>query len=243
MFEIRPLNEDERKYTYTQSVQIAGQTCNIGFWRGKLFTPGYELSATWNDCKELWKTQEFNNEFDKVVEALRSDEYGILKDVLTMEEYIDKFPDSAFQGIDCTEYGFRVDTDKHAYLLRCNPLPGDYNFSVFCYVAKWLDRHLERSRRGIQFVDATGANLFCLKDGEKIVVTTGAGENKEFTCRFIDETHLEVGGDLLHINQFAEIMNRNGNVYKPKLPEEKIVVQQGDISGEKKNRGHSHKVR
>ena len=28
----------------------------------------------------------------------------------------------------CTEHGFRVDTEKHAFLLRCNPTKGDYNF-------------------------------------------------------------------------------------------------------------------
>ncbi len=36
---IRPLTEEERKYTYAQSAQLDGQTGNIGYLRGILAVP------------------------------------------------------------------------------------------------------------------------------------------------------------------------------------------------------------
>jgi hypothetical protein len=31
-------------------------------------------------------------------------------------------------------YGFRVDTGRHRYYIRCFPQGGDYNFYVYCYI-------------------------------------------------------------------------------------------------------------
>ena len=41
------------------------------------------------------------------------------------------------------------------------------------------------------------------------------GEKQLRTCRFIDETHLEVDNYLYHICEFAERMERNGNTVIP----------------------------
>ena len=41
-------------------------------------------------------------------------------------------------------------------------------------------------------------------------MTLPSGEKLEQTCRYIDETHLEVGNSLYHICEFAERMQRNG---------------------------------
>ena len=84
----------------------------------------------WSDHRPQWKTDEFKIEFDEVINALRSKEYGLLQNRPAMSEYARRFPDSAFKGNYCTEYGFRVDTDKYAYLLRLNPTKGDYNFTA-----------------------------------------------------------------------------------------------------------------
>ena len=113
--EIRPLTLSEQKYTYAQSMQISGQTGNIGHLRGDFAYTGY-------------------NRYD-------------------MTDFCRQHKDSAFQGNYCTEYGFRVDTEKHAFLLRCNPSKGDYNFYCFCYVKEWLDRHIGKAEQGIRFID------------------------------------------------------------------------------------------
>lgn len=217
--EIRPLTAEERKYTYAQSQQLEGQTGSIGHLRGDFDSSGYGFYTTWNDHRKQWKTDEFKAELDEVINALRSDEYGLLKDRPSMKAFGDKQPDSAFKGNYCTEYGFRVDTDKHAYLLRCNPVKGDYNFYCFCYVSEWLDRHMEKASKGIRFIDPHYNEKFRIPDGGKIIITTAWGEKSERACRYIDETHTEIGNNLYHICEFAERMEQNGHSYEPKQAE------------------------
>lgn len=217
--EIRPLTAEERKYTYAQSQQLEGQTGSIGHLRGDFDSSGYGFYTTWNDHRKQWKTDEFKVELDEVINALRSEEYGLLKDRPAMKAFGDKHPDSAFKGNYCTEYGFRVDTDKYAYLLRCNPVKGDYNFYCFCYVSEWLDRHMEKASKGIRFIDPHYNEKFRIPDGGKIIITTAWGEKNERACRYIDETHTEIGNNLYHICEFVERMEQNGHSYEPKQAE------------------------
>jgi len=213
--EIRAMAQEERKYTYRQSMQIQGQTGSIGYLRGDFGNQGNEFYTTWNDHREQLKTDEFKTELDEVINALRSEEYGLLASRSKMRGYAGRFPDSAFSGNCGTEYGFRVDTEKHAYLIRCSPTKGDYNFYCFCYVAKWLDGHMEKARQGIRFIDPHYNELFRIPDGGKIVITSAWGEKNEWACRFIDEYHSEIGSNLYHICEFAERMEKNGATYEP----------------------------
>ena len=125
----------------------------------------------------------------------------------------------------CTEYGFRVDTDKHAFLLRCNPTKGDYNFYCYCYVKEWLDGHIQKAEQGIRFIDPHYNEKFRIPDGGKIIIHYAWGEKAEKTCRFIDEYHTEVGSNLYHICEFAERMEQNGHSYelKPQEPPQKAA--------------------
>jgi len=217
--EIRPMTPTEQKYTYAQSMQLQGQTGSIGRLRGDFDSSGHGFFTTWDDHRKQWKTDEFKSELDGVINALRSDEYGLLKNRPSMKEYARRHPDSAFKGNYCTEFCFRADTEKHAYLIRCNPIQGDYNFYCFCYVSEWLDKHIQKAEQGIRFIDPNYKELFRIPDGGKIVVTTAWGEKLERPCRFIDECHTEIGNDLFHICEFAERMQKNGASYEPKQSE------------------------
>ena len=213
---IRPLMFEERKYTYAQSQQLDGQTGSIGHLRGDFDSGGYGFFTTWFDhCRDL-KTEEFKKEFDNVVNALRSEEYGLLQDRVSMRNFARQCPDSAMKGNYTTEYGFRVDTDHYSYLLRCNPTRGDYNFYLYAYKREWLDKHIEQAGRDIRFIDSHYKNLFRLPDGEQIQITKKTGETVERTCRYIDQTHVEVEDNLFHICEFAERMEQSGNTYRPK---------------------------
>ena len=151
-----------------------------------------------------------------MVNALRSGEYGLLQDRTAMREYVREHPDSLFGAASgAAVSGFRVDTEGHAFLIRCNPVQGDYNFYCYCYVSEFLDRHMANARQGIRFVDPHYKELFRIPDGGKIVITEPGGEQRERTCRFVEEYHTEVGSSLYHICEFAEIMQRNGNSYGP----------------------------
>lgn len=240
---IRPLRAEEQKYAYAQSQQITMQTGAIGYLRGDFDSNGIGFHTTWFDEVESRKTDEFKAEFDEVINALRFDETygGLLSSRSAMQKYGRNQPDSAFQGNYTTEYGFRIDTGSFAYLLRCIPVKGDYNFYCWCFEAKWLDRHLKQAERGIRFIDPNYKELFRIPDGDKIRILRSDGTQADCTCRYIDECHLEVGNSLYHICQFAEIMERNGSTVIPlrsSLPEqcygvlpntgEFIIVQKGE---------------
>jgi hypothetical protein len=141
-----------------------------------------------------------------------------------MRQFVEQYPGSNMDGNDCTEYGFRVETDKYAFLLRCNPIQGDYNLYCYCYVKDWLDSHIKSAEKGIRFIDSHYNELFHIADGEKIVITEMTGEKTECTCRYIDEYHTEVGKSLYHICEFAECMGRRGASYAPK--EERPIQQE-----------------
>lgn len=215
---IRPLSKEEQKYTYAQSTQLNGQTGAIGYLRGDFGTTGGCFYTSWFDTLRHLKTDAFKVELDEVVNALRSDEYGLLKDRFSMLAYGCRYESSRFNGNYCPEYGFRVDTGDYAYLLRCNPTKGDYNFYCWCFVKEWLDRHIQNASNGIRFIDPGYNELFRIPDGEKIIVHFAWGEKEERACRFIDEAHAEIGSTLYHICQFAEIMQQNGHTYEPKNP-------------------------
>lgn len=122
------------------------------------------------------------------------------------------------QGAYTTEFGFRADTGKYAFVLRCNPTRGDYNFYCLCYVKEWLDKHIEEANRDIRFIDSHYKELFRIPDGERIVVTDRDGKTESYPCRYIDNYHTEVGRNLFHICEFAERMEQGGCTYAPMEP-------------------------
>lgn len=69
--EVRALTQPEQKYTYSQSTQIAGQTGCIGHLRGDFAPSGYGFYTTWFDTREQWKSDEFKEELDEVINTLR----------------------------------------------------------------------------------------------------------------------------------------------------------------------------
>ena len=75
----------------------------------------------------------------------------------------------------------------------------------------------------IRFIDYKYKDLFKLPDGENIVITTMEGTKKLLKCNYIDQTHTQIGNNVYHIAQFAEIARKNGLIYSPEKP------NQGDI--------------
>ena len=108
----------------------------------------------------------------------------------------------------------------------------------------WLDRHLQQAERGIRFINPNYKELFRIPDGDKVRITYADGEKVDRTCRYIDDYHVEIGSgwnSLLHICQFAEMMEQNGSTVIPlrsSLPEqcysvlpdtgELIIIKKGE---------------
>ena len=247
---LRPLTEAERKYTYSQSQQLFGQTACVGHLRGDMDTDGTGFFTSWDNHCSYLKTNEFKAELDTVINMLRFDERygGVLKNRSTLAAYCYGNQQSAFEADYSREFGFRADTDKYSYLLRLNPNKGEYNFYCYCYEREALDRHIKQAEKGIRFIDPQYKELFRIKDGEKIRINMPDGKFIDHICRYIDDYHTEVGRNLYHICQFAESMESNGNVVIPmrsSLPEqcyavlpgsnEIIVVQKGESGYYKTN--------
>ena len=130
--EIRPLTQAEQKYAYRQSMQIRGQTGSIGILQGG-YGADSEFHSDFHEINNRLKTGEFEADLQ---EALCSGEYSVLENVDTMREFTLRHPQKGFPG---TEYGFRVETEKFAYLVHCSPEKESGSVEIHCYVKEWLD--------------------------------------------------------------------------------------------------------
>lgn len=230
--EIRPLTEAEQKYAYEQSMQIRMQTGSIGVMHGG-YKSDKKFYSRFHDLNERWKTGEFEEGLENFLNILRSDKDGFMRNLDTMREYASCHPQNAFPGKEGMEYGLRADTEKYAYVMRCNPAKENDNVEIHCYVKEWLDHHIREAEKGIRFINSRYSELFRIADGEKIEVTNSVGEKSEYVCRYIDECHTEVGNNLYHICQFAEIMERNGSEYTPVEPETEQAAEKEQGQEEK----------
>lgn len=217
--ELRKMTGSEPLYVYRQSQQISQKTGFVGYLRGDFGQNGKQFYSTWFTNREDWNTPEFKHDLQRTIDRLRHETkqlgdrdqlselcLGDMSSVITEDQHW---------------FGFRVDSVKYAYLLKCSPYKGDYNFYVYCYHRDWLDQHMPRAQQGIRFIDSGYDEQFRIPDGGRIRIIQPDGEKREYTCRFIDEAHMEVGDgrdSIYHICQFAELMERNGNTVEPVGP-------------------------
>ena len=216
-YDKRAMTEEEDKYTFSQSSQIAGQTGLIGYLRADMDTDGNGFFSTWNDWRKDLKTDEFKTEFDEIINDLR-EEGDILQNRTALAKYCSQNPQARMNTAE-EYYGVRVDTEKYAYLLRLNPNKGEYNLYCYCYRRDWLNDHIRQARRGIRFITPNYEEKFRIADGDKIRITLSDGEQIERSCRYIDDYHVEVGDNLFHICEFAERMEQNGSKVIPLRPD------------------------
>ena len=230
--DMRALTEKEDKYTFSNSMQISMQCGLIGHLRADMDTDGNGFFSSWEDFRKELKTDEFKDEFDKVINSLR-EEGDILYNRKSLAKYC-YFSPQAKMNNEQDYYGVRVDTEKYAYLCRLNPNKGEYNLYCYCYIKDWLDKHIRSAEKGIRFITPEYKEKFRISDGEKIRITFSDGEVKDRVCRYIDDSHVEVGDDLYHICEFAERMEQCGATFIPlrsDLPEVcySILPSTGDV--------------
>lgn len=230
--DMRALTEKEDKYTFSNSMQISMQCGLIGHLRVDMDSDGNGFFSSWEDYRKELKTDEFKDEFDKVINSLR-EEGDILYNRKSLAKYCYSSPQAKMNN-EQDYYGVRVDTQKYAYLCRLNPNKGEYNLYCYCYIKDWLDKHIRSAEKGIRFITPEYKEKFRISDGEKIRITFSDGEVKDRVCRYIDDSHVEVGDDLYHICEFAERMEQCGATFIPlrsDLPEVcySILPSTGDV--------------
>ena len=211
---LRPMTQAEQAYCYSQSQQISGQAGLIGHLRADFGSNGTGFFSNFFDFRKDLKSEDFKAEFDEVINALREDQRfgGILAGRTAMSKYCHKHPGSSIEP--GYNYGFRADTAHYSYLLRVTPKRGEYNLYCYCYLRQWLEGHMKRAEKGIRFITPHYQEKFRIADGDRIRLVMESGENREMTCRYIDDYHMEVtgqnGSTVYHICEFAEVWEQNG---------------------------------
>ena len=211
---LRPMTQAEQAYCYSQSQQISGQTGLIGHLRADFGSNGTGFFSNFFDFRKDLKSEDFKAEFNEVINALREDQRfgGILAGRTAMSKYCHKHPDSSIEPD--YNYGFRADTAHYSYMLRVTPKRGEYNLYCYCYLRQWLESHMNRAEKGIRFITPHYQEKFRIADGDRVRLVMESGENREMTCRYIDDYHMEVtgqtGSTVYHIGEFAEVWEQNG---------------------------------
>ena len=208
------MTQADQAYCYSQSQQISGQTGLIGHLRADFGSNGTGFFSNFFDFRKDLKSEDFKAELDEVINALREDQRfgGILAGRTAMSKYCHKHPDSNIEPD--YNYGFRADTAHYSYMLRVTPKRGEYNLYCYCYLRQWLESHMNRAEKGIRFITPHYQEKFRIADGDRVRLVMESGENREMTCRYIDDYHMEVtgqtGSTVYHICEFAEIWEQNG---------------------------------
>ena len=225
-------NDMERLYLYKQSMQICAQTGFFGHLRGSFEVEGdirmaageiphrdgfYQEFFPANEIfpKRAPIDPELANALQKVMATLRN---TILRSIDTLYSfcYSDGY-DGRIRSDLKAAFGLRIDTGNYAFFLRFYPekIPQPHVYCL-CYRKDWLEQHMENARKGIRFIDSSYNEKFRLEDGGRIRETATAIDNSiEKTARYIDDYHVEIGGNLYHICEYAERLEAAGKTVEP----------------------------
>lgn len=143
-FSIRLMKPEERAFAYTQDQQTLHSSGCIGHLRVDMDSTGTGFFSSWDTHSPSLKDDAFKAEFDKLIHELRFNEDlgGILTNRSSMSKFCHAIPGSEITD-DGRNFGFRVDTDEHAYMLRLNPNKGEYNAYIYAYDRELLDMYME----------------------------------------------------------------------------------------------------
>lgn len=99
----------------------------IGHLRGDFGRSGDEFWTSWFDHLAQLNLRPFKDEFDDVINALRKKGHLLCDYDTMMRKCRDGLPTER------DSFGFRAESDRYEYAMRCIPHHGDYNFYVYCY--------------------------------------------------------------------------------------------------------------
>ena len=157
---IRPSTIEELQLSYAQPRETDASTGKIGHLRGDFGSNGVEFNSRWFDSDPVQNTATFKSIFDDVVNQLRFD-VGVLQGRGAMRAYVAK--NGCVQD---GKYGVRIDTDEYAFILRCFPEKGDYNFYLNAYLRNKLDYYLDEELTVTSLLSSIRSKGEALVDGQ-----------------------------------------------------------------------------
>lgn len=122
----KAIDADKRDWLYSCRTEADAERGCVGHLRGDFGRDGTEFWTCWFDHQPQLKHAAFRDELQAVVNALR-EEGCLLHDFSAMRKGCNE--GLAMAG----SYGFRAETSRYEYCLRCTPRRGDYNFYLYCY--------------------------------------------------------------------------------------------------------------
>lgn len=141
-----PASPEDAGLFYAQTPERNAELGAIGHVRIDFGYEGREFWHTWwpRGPEEL-NTQEFRDDLGRVVNDLRK---SILKDLSSMRRYCGGSGGAIKGGSCCQNYGFTLETERYLYRLRCNPIEGDYQAYLSCFVRQ--EQQMGLTESGLQ---------------------------------------------------------------------------------------------
>ena len=124
-YQIKCADPEQHSMFYSDCEPALRNAC-VGHLRMD-FGSGNEFYTSWWENRYDLNVQQFRDEFDGVMSALRK--VGLLKNRNEMQRYC-----ATHRSLNLDEsYGFSIETDDHLFLLRCRPECGNYDCYMYCY--------------------------------------------------------------------------------------------------------------
>ena len=130
-FPLKAALPDEKALFYSGASEILPR---IGYIRADFGSSGEEFWHSWYPGESTaFNTPEFRAEFHVLMECLRTD---LLSSREGMRQYLREHPGLLLEDSYLKVIGYRMQTAKHVYYIRCAPSRGNYDCYIHCYANK-----------------------------------------------------------------------------------------------------------
>lgn len=207
---LKPLPEGEKIYTVMQSASIAWRAGYVGvlFGNRKDFVRNEQILAGYEPAADI----------ESIEEAMCFIKETVLEDRSIFDEEGKLLFDDVYKKLTYNGYHYILHLEKSDSAVS-------WLYRVMIYNASAFDEWVQKTSSGIRFITPHYKPLFRLKDGGTICIRDSRGEISTCQCRYLDEYHFTSSGYTYHICEFAEFMERAGNVVEP-LEEDMVILDQ-----------------
>lgn len=135
-FPLKAALPDEKALFYSGTSEILPR---IGYIRADFGSSGEEFWHSWNPGEAAaFNTPEFRAEFHVLMECLRTD---LLSSREGMRQYLREHPGLLLEDSYLKVIGYRMQTEKYVYYIRCAPSRGNYDCYIHCYANQEMVHH------------------------------------------------------------------------------------------------------